>query len=208
MDRLSGGRRRTAGLLDLGIWSRPGANQVQSGDAYVAKRLERGVLLAVIDGLGHGPEAAEASQQAVSCLEAYSGATPITLFQRCHAHLKRTRGVVMSLAMFDERDHTLTWLGVGNVEGVLIRADEKANPPSERILLRGGVVGLQLPALYAAVMPVSIGDTLIFATDGISNAFGDRLSPGLPPQQLAEYIGTEFGKGGDDALVLVACVRG
>ena len=61
----------------------------------------------------------------------------------------------------------MTWLGVGNVEGVLIRADTRATPAAESVLLRGGVVGYQLPALQASVVPVSRGDLLILATDGI-----------------------------------------
>ena len=81
-------------------------------------------------------------------------------------------------------------------------------PSRENILLRGGVLGLNLPTLTATVMPIFAGDTLIFATDGITNTFADTLSLMDTPQKLAEKIGYQFCKGTDDALVVVGRYRG
>ena len=33
----------------------------------------------------------------------------------------RTRGVVLSIALFNAENNTMTWLGVGNVDGLLLR---------------------------------------------------------------------------------------
>lgn len=195
-------------FIDLGVWSRSLSDQALIGDNYLAMPVRNGVLVAVADGLGHGEEAAAAAGAAMRCLDAYAGSSVISLFQHCHASLKRTRGVVMSLAVFNGVEQTLTWLGVGNVEGVLLRADSNANPPRETILLRGGVVGLHLPQLHAAVMPISPGDTLVFATDGASNAFANALTLFDSPQRLADRIGGQFCKGTDDALVLAGRYRG
>jgi hypothetical protein len=51
---------------------------------------------------------------------------------------------------------------------------------------------------------VSPGDTLVFATDGISTDFRRELVWSLPPQNAAERILARHGKTTDDALVLVA----
>jgi negative regulator of sigma-B (phosphoserine phosphatase) len=195
-------RQTTASLVEFGAWSRALATETENGDSYIVKTMGNGVLLAVADGVGHGSEAALASRTALSCVENYNGQGVIPLLQQCHAALKRTRGVVMNLAFFNGTDSTLTWLGVGNVEGVLLRADASATPPRETMLLRGGVVGLNLPQLYAAVMPMSPGDTVIFATDGISPNFSDALTLMDNPQRLADKIGSQFCKGTDDALVV------
>jgi hypothetical protein len=72
--------------------------------------------------------------------------------------------------------------------------------------LRGGVVGYQLPALRASVRPISPGDLLVFATDGIRAEFAQGLVLGDPPQQIADGILARHLKGNDDALVLVARV--
>jgi len=93
---------------------------------------------------------------------------------------------------------------VGNVEGVLLRRGLAREAEEESLLLRAGVVGAQLPALQAAVLPLSIGDTLILATDGISSDFTRKLPRNHPPQKAAESILAQYGKTTDDALVLVA----
>jgi len=110
----------------------------------------------------------------------------------------------MSLASFNGRDNTMTWLGVGNVEAMLLRADAAASPRRENVLLRSGVVGCQLPALRAAIIPVMRGDVLVFATDGIGGHFAEEVILSDPPQRIAEHILARCAKGTDDALVLVA----
>src|SRR4029077_2530979 len=99
-----------------------------------------------------------------------------------------------------------TWLGVGNVEGLLLHGDGPARPGPGRAALvtRGGIVGSELPRLHPVVLPIAPGDTLIFATDGIREGFADGLSLEAPPQHLADQILARHGKGTDDALVLVA----
>ncbi len=110
----------------------------------------------------------------------------------------------MSLAVYEVDRRTLTWVGVGNVEGVLWRADATARPVRESLLMRGGVVGYQLPPLRESVLSVAEGDTLVFATDGIRSDFSDGLDLKEPPQQLAAHIFLRCAKDTDDALVLVA----
>lgn len=197
-----------APLVEFGVWAKAFSVEDENGDCYVVKSTSNGVLLAVADGLGHGGEAAVAARVAMSCVENYNGQGIIPLFQLCHSALKPTRGAVMNLAFFNGTDNTMTWIGVGNVEGILIRADSSVNPPRESILLRGGVLGLSLPTLTATVMPIFPGDTLIFATDGITNTFADTLSLMDSPQKLVEKIGSQFCKGTDDALVVAGRYRG
>ena len=110
----------------------------------------------------------------------------------------------MSVVAFNGRDETMTWVGVGTVEGVLLRAYATMSPRRESLLLRGGVVGVHLPALAASIIPVVRGDTLILATDGVRTDFSERLLPGLSAQQMADRIVADSGTRVDDALVLVA----
>jgi len=191
-------------VIEWGVATLPLAGEAESGDLYVVKPFAGGVLVAVVDGLGHGPEAALAAKTAVATLEDHAHELIISLVKRCHERLLRTRGVVMSLASFNARDNTVTWLGVGNVEAVLLRAEVAATPRRENVLLRGGVVGCQLPTLGASILPVTRGDVLIFSTDGIRSGFVEDLSLSHPPRQIAEHILARCATGTDDALVLVA----
>ncbi|HKB23810.1 MAG TPA: SpoIIE family protein phosphatase [Methylomirabilota bacterium] len=192
-------------LIDWAVAGSILPGQPESGDQHLVKLTPEGVLVAVVDGLGHGVEAAEAARAAVRSLERQGSQTMIALVRGCHGALAGTRGVVMSVAAFNARDETLTWVGVGNVEGLLLRAQAAVNPRRESLLLRGGVVGVHLPALSAAILPLMRGDTLIFATDGIRNDFVlAPLAQGESPKPLADYILTHWSRGIDDALVVVA----
>lgn len=160
-----------------------------------------------MDGLGHGPEAAAAAVEACSILQANADENVISLVRRCHAGLKNTRGATISLASFNFRDSLMTWMGVGNVQGTFLRADKERNGREESLLLRPGVVGSHLPLLQAAVLPVSPGDSLAFATDGVESSFDHSSLRCQPPGRAAETILARYSKGKDDALILVARYR-
>ena len=100
----------------------------------------------------------------------------------------------------------LTWIGVGNAEGTLLHQD--AELPSEKLLLRNGVVGHQLPTLRAGELAVRPGDILTMATDGVTAERPLRVSMHGHLEAMAHGILSSFCKGTDDALVLVARYRG
>src|SRR5256712_9282506 len=191
-------------IVEWGVASQTLAGEVESGDKHVVRIFPHGALLAAMDGLGHGEEAAAAANMAVKFLQTSENESVIALLKRCHEWLRSTRGVVISLAAFNAVDETMTWIGVGNVEGVLMRADPAVNPGYESLTLRSGVVGTRLPLLHAGIVPVKRGDTLIFATDGVRSEFAQRLALGAGPQQIADTILSKYARGTDDALALVA----
>lgn len=179
----------------------------ESGDQHLVCCNESGVLIAAIDGIGHGAEAASAAKAAIAFLRNGVGEPIISLVTACHEKLRPTRGVVLSLASVDVKHGLMTWLGVGNVHGVLVRTDKKSNS-QETLLLRGGVVGDHLPQLQAAVLPVAQGDLLVFATDGVRTDFVRTLSALENPQRAAERIMKSFCNQSDDALVLALRITG
>lgn len=190
-------------LVEWGAAGTPLEGDV-SGDVHVVAPFPGGVLVGVIDGLGHGPEAAAAANAAARILASFAGEPLPDLLERCHEALRRTRGAVASLASFDARTASMSWSGVGNVEGWLLRADPAARPARESITLRGGIVGYQIPSVRVTELPVSRGDLLVLATDGLRSGFGDGIPVTGAPQEIAEGILARHARGSDDALVLVA----
>ncbi len=176
-----------------------------SGDEYCVRPFEHRMLIAVIDGLGHGPAAADVARQGVRLLEQARTSDVVQLVHECHDGLRGSRGLVMSLAMFDGPASTMTWVGVGNVSGTLWRAH---SPDRQTLLLRRGLVGDALPRLEVSVVPVSEGDTLVFTTDGVVENIDDRMMQGSSVQIIADRILAHGNKGHDDALALVARYKG
>jgi serine phosphatase RsbU (regulator of sigma subunit) len=197
-----------APLVEYGVAKFVLPGQGESGDLHLVCCNQNGILIAAIDGIGHGEEAASAAKTAVSVLKTGADEPVISLLQRCHEGLRSMRGVVLSLASIDPVHGMMTWAGVGNVQGALMRAGARKGAVQEVLMLRGGVVGSQLPALQAAVLPVAKGDTLVFVTDGIRGEFAESLSALESPQRAADKILEGYCRGNDDALVLVVRLTG
>ena len=195
---------RKVDLIDLGIASFAPPEQTESGDLSVACVGPDRALLAAIDGIGHGEVAASAARAAAAILQSLPEEPLVSLVQKCHQSLRTTRGIVLSLASIDFQHCTLTWLGVGNVQGVLLHWAKADHSGVHALLLRPGVVGSGLPALQTATLPISPGDTLAFATDGIREDFSSDLIRNEAPQRSADRILAKHCKGNDDALIFVA----
>ena len=111
----------------------------------------------------------------------------------------------MSAATIDRRGQ-MQWAGVGNVEGLLVRGDERspgASPKREHLLLQGGVVGGSMRPVQPRGHTVHRGDTLVFATDGVAQNFGESVDL-RPADELARRLLRRHALATDDALVLVA----
>lgn len=178
--------------------ARPLAGQERCGDVAVVVERGEGILAAVIDGLGHGDEAADAAELAAETICSHPGEGLVDLLHRCHELLQRTRGAVIAIAEI-AADGSLSWTGVGDVEAVVIRGDGAR----EHALLLGGVVGMQLPRLRPRQLRLEPGDWVIMATDGIARGFTSQLrldAPGPAAQRILE----RHAVARDDALVLVA----
>jgi phosphoserine phosphatase RsbX len=192
-----------ASPIEWGFAARALDGQEESGDLHFVGCFPGGALVAVIDGLGHGPEAALASRIAAATLQDGLGEPVTVLVERCHAALQKTRGVVLSLAMIEPAGREMSWLGVGNVDATLYRADP-VGPARQSLPHRGGVVGYQLPLLRASTLPLYPGDTLVLATDGIAGTSASESPIGWHPQDAADHLLSRYGRTTDDALVVVA----
>jgi phosphoserine phosphatase RsbX len=195
-------------LLDYEVAARALSDGDVSGDQHLVTASAHGLLLAVVDGLGHGPDAARAARVALETVERAPNRSLLSLLEDCHKALRPTRGAAMILAELDTRDQMMSWASVGNVEGMLLRQTEDGTREKEYVLMRGGIVGHRLPPLRATSLALVPGDLLVFATDGIRSGFEKAIDISAPVSRSADAILRRYGKSTDDALVLVARWRG
>jgi serine phosphatase RsbU (regulator of sigma subunit) len=190
--------------VDWGVAARALGGGPISGDQFAVVGQAGRVLLAVIDGLGHGHGAQVAALTAVSTLQRHADDDLATLIRRCHERLRPTRGAVMCLAALNLAAAELTWIGVGNVEASLFRLDGHGPDRRQVLFQRGGVVGYSLPSIHLTTTSIDDGDVLVLATDGVRSDFHRSIRAASDSQQIADQILASHGRSTDDALVLVA----
>jgi len=190
--------------IDTAFAELPLPGQAESGDLCLIKRVGKGMLLAVADGLGHGQEAASAAHAAVAAIDRYASEPLVDLVRRCHEALVGMRGVVLGLAYLDPPAASMQWLGVGNIGGVVLHADTKARPPRVSLVPQAGFIGAEQPHATARAVPLVARDTIILYSDGIKDGFAESLVLANSPQEIADFIIARHRKGTDDALALVA----
>ncbi len=194
----------SAPAIEIGVAQKARAGEVRSGDRYIVKTASRRTLIGVIDGVGHGPEAALAADAAVEILETFTGESVSLLMQSCHERLRTTRGAAITLIVVDAASNAAEWVGAGNVAAVVSQAEYPGKRRCRELLVRSGIAGSLLPSTDALSLTVRRGDTVVLATDGIHPTFIDGVGAGGSAQRLAEQLLTKYGTPHDDALVVVA----
>jgi serine phosphatase RsbU (regulator of sigma subunit) len=188
--------------LTVAAASRPHPGEAVNGDAWIVVPHEGGCLLAVIDGLGHGPEAAAAAHAASDVLAAAPHLAPAEALQACHSALRGTRGAAISVVQIVPASQRLVYAGVGNVEARLRLADGWQRPIAYR-----GIVGAVMPRVRSFELTLAPDWLLVLHTDGVSARFDlDQLAPEVRdnPQPLADAILAGWARQTDDATVVVA----
>ena len=175
-------------------------NRELCGDAYLFLERDAETLIAVIDGLGHGAEAHEASQKALEYVKDHAGEGLEEIIRGCHGHIRRTRGVSLALVRVDRKNNSFSCCGVGNVE-TRILSKQTRHPIST-----AGIVGYNLRKIRTYEYPYEPPGVVLLYSDGVSTRFDPSEYPHLrrDPQRAAEQIIEEWGKETDDATILIA----
>lgn len=198
------------GPIEWAAAFRPRRGEQVCGDRPVAVEVgESAALLGVLDGLGHGAEAAAASARGVAELRDNPAEPLDVLVRRCHRALSATRGAAMTLSRIDFATSTLSWLGIGNVAADLVAKHPGGQQLRSSVRLDGGIVGDRLPAvLHVRQTPISTGDLLVIASDGIDNDHLRDIDFAATAEVIAAQILGNHAQEGDDATVLTARHRG
>lgn len=198
------------GPIEWAVAARPLPGQDVCGDLAVAVAVDAGAaVFGVIDGLGHGPDAALAARRAVAVIDEHRAESLEEMVTHCHRELASMRGAAMTLARIDFTTDTVRWVGVGNVAAHLVSRAPSGLETSFSARLASGIVGFQLPRVDSSEsVEMRPGHLLVMTSDGITDDHLDAFDFGAPAETIAERILREHCRVTDDALVLVARHRG
>ena len=181
------------------------AGELVCGDAWAVARDAGSATVLVADGLGHGPDAAEASQAAVAVFSGDPRGSPRKLLAAMHARLRSTRGAAVTLLELDSDASTIRAAGAGNVAARIVSGDS-----DKTLLTQHGTVGLQMrsPDEQAIAWPPHA--LLVVHSDGLESRWSpQRLMPLLrrDPMLAAALLLRDHSRGRDDATVVVIRAR-
>lgn len=193
--------------VEIGIAQWTLSGEVETGDRCLVKLSGNCAMIAVVDGLGHGVDAARAATAAIEVIDSFAHEPVDSLLLRCHRRLRDTRGAAITLLMIDYMAGTLEWVGVGNVIAVLLRPETGVTLNCKELLVRSGTVGIVLPSSAPSSIAIAQGDMVAVATDGVRPGFMSAITRPAPCQGLAERLLAKYRTRNDDALVVVARVH-
>ena len=198
------------GPIEWAAAGRPLSSGEACGDQPVAVDAGRGAaLFGVLDGLGHGNEAARAALCGVEVLRRDPAKPLEALIQLCHSKLAGTRGAAVTLARIDFDADTLSWTGIGNVTANLVAKAPSGIEVRSSARLASGIVGYRIPdTVRGQAISIRPGDLLVIASDGIAENHLERIDFAASATVIAEQILRRYRKETDDALVLAARHRG
>jgi anti-sigma regulatory factor (Ser/Thr protein kinase) len=172
-----------------------------SGDGW-ALHAERGrYALVIVDGLGHGPDAARAASVALTAVRRRLERGSSEQIEAIHDALRVTRGAAAAVAVMEPVVETLAFCGVGNISGVI-----RHQGTSRHCVSHNGTLGHQLRKVQEFNLPFPHGALLIAHSDGVATHWNLADYPGLEtrhPGLIAGVLYRDHFRERDDATVVV-----
>ncbi|MEV6913175.1 ATP-binding protein [Amycolatopsis sp. NPDC051071] len=167
------------------------------GDALALATVAGVRTIAIVDGLGHGPEASDAAETAIDVFRRSPGRPLREHLATMHRALRQTRGAAVALARI--ADARLDFCGVGNIGGLVVMPGQ-----TQPLLSMPGVVGVTQPDIHLRSVALAQNHIVVLHTDGISTRWRAAASVGpLPvPALLAAELAHCHRDPRDDATVI------
>ncbi len=189
--------------IRVGTACAPGFGEDVSGDGWLVRRRQDCVTILVVDGLGHGPVAADARREAVRIFRGSAAPGPAQLVAAIHAGLRGTRGAAVAVTEIDPDRGRLRFSGLGNIGAVVLADGDDAR----HLVSYNGTAGHAARKIDEFTYPWPANAVLVQHTDGLTSHWTLEAYPGLTarhPSLVAGVLYRDFKRGRDDVAVVVA----
>ena len=187
--------------LELGAVCLPKKGEDVAGDGWLLERSDDYRTVLVVDGLGHGPNAAQAARAATDAFAAHPAATPAALMKICHGALAATRGAAGAAARVAAAKKHGTFAGIGNISCRVESLDER-----RQLVSHSGTLGHVLRRVQEFEFVFPAGALLILHSDGLATHWTSADYPGLASRHaglIAGVLYRDHDRGRDDVTVIV-----
>lgn len=196
---------RVAHRREVAILGRSCEGERVSGDDATFERRGASLVLALADGLGHGPEAREPARRAIGVVRASPEASPADLLRDAGEALWGTRGAVMGVVGIDESTGELVHAAVGNITTIVRGGQEGRSFTGGHSVL--GTGSLRPQRALEERLALRPRDLVALCSDGLRSRLDLEAARHLGsrhPLVVAQHLLDRFGRANDDATVVVA----
>ena len=176
------------------------------GDGYLVVKTDTEVRMFLGDGLGHGGHAKEAIDKAKEFFLASSDDDVVSVLRGIHEYVRKTRGLVGTVAVFDKTKSQWRICGVGNILTRMYSGIEYKN-----YMPYNGTLGLNIPnSMKTTIVQGEKNQHLIMSSDGIRTRWELTRYPAIYKYDslvLAASIYKDYCRYTDDASVFIAKVN-
>ncbi|HSU05215.1 MAG TPA: ATP-binding SpoIIE family protein phosphatase [Acetobacteraceae bacterium] len=183
-----------------GVAAAPFPGERISGDSWCLAYAQAGRTLLMVDGAGHGPEAARAANCAVAAFHANVEEDCEHLIESMHRALAATRGAALAVARIDASARLVRYAGIGNISGLLV-----SDGVAKHMVSHNGTAGHVAARIREFTYPFSADPLVILHSDGLTSRWDLAAYPGLiaqHPSLIAGVLLRDFRRGRDDATVV------
>ena len=181
--------------------------ETECGDNWDVAQSENWVSAVVADGLGHGPLAAKAANEAVRTFALAPFRAPEAYLARAHQSLHGTRGAALACARVDLNSRTLVFAGIGNISASIVAHHSQIG---KSLASHNGTIGLEIAKIQEFQYSALEGDLLLMHSDGLTSRWKLADYPGLSrrsPALIAAVLYRDFKRGRDDATIVVVRLK-
>lgn len=172
-----------------------------SGDDWTVVESNESLTLIIADGLGHGPVAAVAANEAIRLFQRYSDRPIVEMLEYLHNGLRASRGAAVAVARYTFREGKVQFGGIGNIAGTLV-----APQAVRRMVSLNGTTGHNARKIAAFDYAFS-GGLIVMYSDGLATSWSLDRYPGITqmhPTLIAAVLYRDHSRHRDDVTVLVA----
>ncbi len=188
--------------VKVGIVNVAKAEEQVCGDSWSVVGGPQRVAALVVDGLGHGPLANQAAEEARRVFIRDEVASPLVTVQKIHDGLRATRGAAVGVLSLDLANSKAIFSGIGNIAGLAT-----AGGQTRRFVSMNGIAGHAAERFQEFIYPCDgSGLVVVLHSDGLSSNWSLEKYPGLmarDPGLIAAILYRDASRGRDDSTVLV-----
>jgi anti-sigma regulatory factor (Ser/Thr protein kinase) len=187
--------------VELGAVCLPKSGEDVAGDGWLLECLGDYRTIMVVDGLGHGPNAARAARVATEAFAAHASAEPAALMDICHEALATTRGAAGAAARIEPAKRRGTFAGIGNIACRIEALGER-----RQLVSHSGTLGHVMRRVQEFEFNFPVGSLLILHSDGLATHWAGSDYPGLTTKHAGLVAGVlyrDHDRGRDDVTVVV-----